>query len=190
MRATGRRGRAGYLCRQSGLEFDGTMTLWKGLMAMERRTVLNWILLGFGGGLLPNPLHAASPEHVRPLTEACHTLARARRAAGLSRLTLQPVLMLTADHHSMHMKALGQATHRDAFERNPDVRAARLGYEGRVLGEVLAETFGSPRETVHAWLANPATRSVLLDTEAREVGLAVAGDAGSRVWWTLVVGAF
>lgn len=154
---------------------------------MKRRTLLNAVTLGCAVGLVPGILWDAAAE--QPLEQAYDALMRARRAAGLPDLTRQPALMASGRAQVVYMQALGQTHHMDAFGHSPDVRAARLGYEGRVLGEVLAETYGPPSETLEAWLTAPETRAVLLDPDAREVGLAMNEDREGRMWWVAMTGA-
>jgi uncharacterized protein YkwD len=93
-----------------------------------------------------------------------------------------------ARHQALHMAASGNTAHLDAEGRDPVARARQAGYEGRVLGEALAETWDGPLETVALWLSHDPTREVLLDPAARDLGLVMYRGDDGRMWWVLVVG--
>lgn len=156
---------------------------------MKRRTLLGVMATGLVAGSFPEALRASRRPGADPLAEAEHHLSRARREAGLPALTRDSLLTEMGRHHAARMQALGQATHLDEAGHTPEDRAARLGYAGRVLGEAVAETFGPAAQTVEAWLDHPETREVLMDPEARDLGLAMTRDEGGRMWWDLVTGA-
>lgn len=155
---------------------------------MRRRTVLSAAAMGLLACAYPAILHRIKPDDLQDdLAQAHHLLDGARQAAGLVRLTRDPLLQTLSEAHSMHMQSVGHATHLDATGRSPDRRANALGYKGHILGEALAETYGPAGETMTAWLDQPATRAVLMAPRARTMGLAMTRGADGRLWWAAVV---
>jgi uncharacterized protein YkwD len=69
------------------------------------------------------------------------------------------------------------------------VRVQRVGYTGRLIGELISETFETELETLSAWMAQADTRAVILDPAARFAGFAWFQEPGGKLWWTLVLGA-
>lgn len=130
-----------------------------------------------------------SDDDSRQITaRASRLLARTRLNAGLPHLTRAHLLEELVRHQSAYLERLGGVSHQNAAGLDPAQRARRLGYDGHILGEALAETRGGPAETVGTWLEYSATRAVLLNPCAREFGLAMVRGKDGRNWWTLVVG--
>jgi uncharacterized protein YkwD len=152
---------------------------------MRRRTVLGIGTAGLAAGLLP----ALRPRGEAAVGPALRRLSAAREEARLPDLVLRPELTEMARLQARHMAVAGATTHLAADGGDPVARARRAGYAGRVLGEALAETREGPDETVATWLAHDATRDVLLDPEARDLGLVMVRGRDGRAWWDLVTGA-
>ncbi len=88
------------------------------------------------------------------------------------------------------MHRISRTTHIGPGGSDPIERGVRSGYEGRILGEALAESVEGPLDTLELWMGHDQTRAVLLDWEAREVGLSCIGDRhAGPVHWDLVLGA-
>ena len=75
--------------------------------------------------------------------------------------------------------------------RSPELldRVQRVGYAGRLVGENISETYETELETLAAWMEEPATRNVILDASARDMGFAWYQENNGKIWWTLVTGA-
>jgi len=129
----------------------------------------------------PELLQAATGEGQDAVSRAVRAVNAARGAAGLSPLAPHAALMSTSRLQANFMRSVGHTTHLDATGTPPDLRAARLGYPGQILGETLAETYGPPEPTVQAWLQTPATRAVLTSAEAHWVGVAVTQGGDGRM---------
>jgi uncharacterized protein YkwD len=71
---------------------------------------------------------------------------------------------------------------------SPLVRVQRVGYTGRLLGELISETYQTELETLSAWMEQADTRNVILDPAAREIGLAWYQEESGKIWWTVVTG--
>jgi len=71
---------------------------------------------------------------------------------------------------------------------SPLVRVQRAGYPGKLLGELISETYETELETLAAWTAEADTRAVILDPLANEIGFAWFQEASGKLWWTLLTG--
>jgi uncharacterized protein YkwD len=54
-------------------------------------------------------------------------------------------------------------------------------------GETISETYETELETLGAWMRQPDTRAVLLDTDATDMGIAWFQEGNGKIWWTLVM---
>lgn len=120
---------------------------------------------------------------------AIRMLATARRETGLTALIPQPALTEAARRQTMHMARVERAYHLGPDAEPPTLRANLAGYDGRVLGEALAETFDGSADTMAFWLSHAPTRDVLMDAEATVFGLAVVQGRDGRNWWSMMTGA-
>lgn len=118
--------------------------------------------------------------------DAVNTL---RAANGVPALQLNAQLNAAAATQSRDMSAQGRPWHFGSDGSSPVDRVRRAGYGGRLLGEVISETFESELETITAWMQERDTRNVLLDPAARDMGLGFHQDPNGKLWWTLVTGA-
>jgi uncharacterized protein YkwD len=64
----------------------------------------------------------------------------------------------------------------------------RSGYTGRLLGELISETYETELETLSAWMGQPDTRVVIMDPLARTLGFAWYQEPAGKIWWTMVTG--
>lgn len=151
---------------------------------MRRRTVLGTGMAAVTASLIPRT--AAAEDTAGLLLDLLHDLRRNRRLPDLHH---HPALTEMARLQAMHMHRLRRITHTGTAGSDPAARGGQAGYGGRILGEALAETRKGPEETMNAWLAHEETRDVLLDPEARHVGVVGLNDATGLTRWDLVLGA-
>jgi uncharacterized protein YkwD len=111
-----------------------------------------------------------------------------RAGAGIAPLELDSRLTAAAETHSRDMSVQNRPWHFGSDGSSPIDRARRAGFEGRLLGEAISETYESELETVAAWMERPGTREVLLDPEARRMGFGWFQEDAGKIWWTLNVG--
>ena len=111
-----------------------------------------------------------------------------RAARGTAPLALDPSLTAAAATHARDMAAQNRPWHFGSDGSSPPERAARAGYRGAFRGEAISESFESELETLAAWMEDPASREVVLDPQAREMGLAWHQERSGKLWWTLVTG--
>ncbi|MCF8484475.1 MAG: CAP domain-containing protein [Rhodobacteraceae bacterium] len=112
-----------------------------------------------------------------------------RRAQGQQPLVFNAALNAAAATHSRDMSVQNRPWHFGSDGSSPLTRVQRVGYQGRLLGELISETFETELVTLAAWMKQPDTRGVILDPAARELGFAWFQEEGGKIWWTLVTGA-
>jgi uncharacterized protein YkwD len=111
-----------------------------------------------------------------------------RQARGLAPLQLNANLNAAAATHARDMSVQNRPWHFGSDGSSPLVRVQRVGYTGRFLGEAISESNDTELETLSAWMAEPATRQVIMDPAANEMGIAWYQEPTGKIWWTLVTG--
>jgi uncharacterized protein YkwD len=111
-----------------------------------------------------------------------------RQASGLAPLELSAELTAAAATHSRDMSVQNRPWHFGSDGSSPIERIARAGYKGPLIGENISETFESDVETLAAWMAEDGTRAIILDKNARYMGLAWYQEANGKIWWTQIIG--
>lgn len=111
-----------------------------------------------------------------------------RQASGLQVVELSSELNAAAATHSQDMSVQNRPWHFGSDGSSPIDRVARTGYAGQMLGENISETYESDVETVAAWMEDAATRSVILNPDARYMGIAWFQEKNGKIWWTQVFG--
>ena len=112
-----------------------------------------------------------------------------RQAKGVQPLAFNAQLNAAAETHSRDMSVQNRPWHFGSDGSSPLTRVQRVGYTGRLLGELISETYQTELETLSAWMAQPDTRDVILDPRAREIGFAWFQEESGKIWWTLLTGA-
>ncbi len=130
----------------------------------------------------------ASNQDVIPfrLLDSINTLRSARQ---LQPLSFNAQLNAAAATHSRDMSVQNRPWHFGSDGSSPLTRVQRVGYTGRLVGELISETFQTELETLSAWMGQEDTRAVILDPTAREIGFAWFQEPNGKIWWTLVTGA-
>ncbi len=111
-----------------------------------------------------------------------------RAAAGVPQLRLNPKLNAAAATHSRDMSIQNRPWHFGSDGSSPVDRVARAGYTGAFLGENISESYETELQTLAAWMEDPATRGVILDPAARDLGFAWFQEPNGKIWWTLITG--
>ena len=112
-----------------------------------------------------------------------------RRAAGAGPVTLDPALTAAAATHSRDMAVQNRPWHFGSDGSSPVDRLNRVGYRGRLVGEVISETYETELQTLAAWMEDPVSRAVVLDRSATRLGLAWFQEESGKIWWTMVLAA-
>lgn len=111
-----------------------------------------------------------------------------RSAKGAMPLAFNAALNAAALTHARDMSVQNRPWHFGSDGSSPLLRVQRVGYTGKLMGELISETCETEVETLSAWLAQVDTRDVLMDPAAREMGFAWFQEAGGKIWWTLLTG--
>ncbi len=111
-----------------------------------------------------------------------------RAAAGASQVKLSSELTAAAATHSQDMSLQNRPWHFGSDGSSPLDRVLRVGYAGQLMGENISETYETELETLSAWMSEPDTRSVILDTRASDMGFAWFQEDNGKIWWTLILG--
>jgi uncharacterized protein YkwD len=111
-----------------------------------------------------------------------------RAASGLQTVELSAELNAAAATHSKDMSVQNRPWHFGSDGSNPIERAARAGFTGAMLGENISETFEGDVETMAAWMQEPSTRAVILNPDARFMGISWFQESNGKIWWTQIFG--
>lgn len=111
-----------------------------------------------------------------------------RQVAGVAPVVLNAQLTAAAATHARDMSVQNRPWHFGSDGSSPIERVARTGYPGQMLGENISETFETELETLAAWMAQPDTRDIILDSRARNMGIAYHQDPNGKIWWTMLMG--
>jgi len=111
-----------------------------------------------------------------------------RQASGSQPVQLNAQLNAAAATHSRDMAVQNRPWHFGSDGSSPLDRVARTGYAGTLVGETISETYESEVETLGAWMAEPTTRSVIMDSNAVNMGFSWLQEPNGKIWWTLIMG--
>ena len=111
-----------------------------------------------------------------------------RQAAGAPPVQLDAELTAAAATHSRDMSAQNRPWLFGSDGSSPLDRARRAGFQGRVVGENISESYETEIETLAAWMTQENTRGVILDPKAQRMGLAWFQEPAGKLWWTLNMG--
>lgn len=144
--------------------------------------------LGADGRPLPTLYRISAAEERAIPFRMLDSINAIRRARGAPDVVFSSHLNAAAATHSRDMSVQNRPWHFGSDGSSPLVRVQRVGYPNRLLGENISETFQTELETLSAWMADPATREVILDPAAREIGFAWYQEPSGKIWWTLLTG--
>ncbi len=111
-----------------------------------------------------------------------------RQARGMRAVTLNAQLNAAAATHARDMSVQNRPWHFGSDGSSPLERVRRVGYGGKLTGELISETFETELETLATWMESPDMRSVILDPKATDLGFAWFQEGNGKIWWTLVMG--
>jgi uncharacterized protein YkwD len=138
-----------------------------------------------GLALAPAPPAAASEEVAR-MAEAVNAL---RVQNGRAPLRLQFQLGLAAQQHADAMARNRTMSHVGAAGTRPSDRMAAAGYDTCGGGEnVSFAALQTVDDIARGWFDSPGHRAILLDPQAREMGIGRGQTADGVVYWALEVG--
>ncbi len=111
-----------------------------------------------------------------------------RKAKGEAQLAFNAALNAAGAAHSRDMSVQNRPWHFGSDGSSPLVRVQRVGYTGKLLGELISETYQTELETLSAWMGQPDTRDMILDARATEIGFAWFQEPSGKIWWTMLLG--
>jgi uncharacterized protein YkwD len=159
-----------------------------GLAALTACTTTAPVQVGTDGRPLPQvyPITAANQNAIPfRLLDSVNSL---RSAAGQPPMQLNAQLNAAAATHSRDMSLQNRPWHFGSDASSPLTRVQRTGYQGRLVGELISETFETELETLAAWMGQPDTRAIILAPEARNLGFSWFQEPNGKIWWTYVAG--
>ncbi|WP_299786752.1 CAP domain-containing protein [uncultured Marivita sp.] len=112
-----------------------------------------------------------------------------RQASGAPALELDSRLNAAAATHARDMSVQNRPWHFGSDGSSPITRIQRTGYNGRLVGEAISETYETELETLAAWMEAENTRTVILDPSAREMGFSWYQESNGKIWWNLILAA-
>lgn len=111
-----------------------------------------------------------------------------RKAKGGPQMAFNAQLNAACATHARDMAVQNRPWHFGSDGSSPLVRVQRADYSGKLLGELLSETFETELQTLSNWMGQPDTRAVLMDPRATDLGFAWFQEAGGKIWWAALVG--
>lgn len=111
-----------------------------------------------------------------------------REVRGAAPVKLSSELTAAAKTHARDMSVQNRPWHFGSDGSSPLDRVARVGYNGRLIGENISETYETELQTLAAWMETPETRQIILDPRARDLGFAWFQESSGKIWWTMVTG--
>ncbi|MCT4608245.1 MAG: CAP domain-containing protein [Pelagimonas sp.] len=111
-----------------------------------------------------------------------------RQAGGVAELRMDSKLNAAAATHARDMAVQNRPWHFGSDGSSPIDRVQRVGYTGRLVGETLSETYETELQTLAAWMEEPATRQIIMDASARDLGFNWHQESNGKIWWVMVLG--
>ncbi|NBR88495.1 MAG: CAP domain-containing protein [Rhodobacteraceae bacterium] len=112
-----------------------------------------------------------------------------RQAVGAGSVEFDSQLNAAAATHARDMSLQNRPWHFGSDGSSPIDRATRVGFSGLYIGEALSETYETEGETLAAWMDDPVTRRIIVDSRANRIGFAWFQETNGKIWWVMEVGA-
>jgi uncharacterized protein YkwD len=131
---------------------------------------------------VPQPSSTTQMEVDRSMERQIFELTNIyREHHGVTPLENDYWLSLLAQNHSKDMAIENYFSHESPSAGNLSERLKSLGIEHKKAGENIAANYVDAIEAVHGWLNSPAHRSVLLDSDATDIGTGAYGKYYTQV---------
>jgi uncharacterized protein YkwD len=111
-----------------------------------------------------------------------------RQSKGAPQVQFNAALIAACATHSRDMAVQNRPWHFGSDGSSPLVRVQRVGYTGKLLGELISETYQTELVTLSDWMAQADTRDVVLDARATEMGFSWFQEPSGKLWWTMLMG--
>ena len=106
-----------------------------------------------------------------------------RAERGLSALAMSASLNAAADTHGRDMAVQQRAWNFGSDGSSPQTRAQEAGYQGRVVGENVGETFQGDFSMLQVWLNDEYARPIIFDRDATHFGFGWYQQSSGKIWW-------
>ncbi len=103
-------------------------------------------------------------------------------------MQLNAELNAAAATHSRDMSVQNRPWHFGSDGSSPLDRVRRVGYTGKLVGELISETYETEIETLSDWMEQPDTRAIIMDPSANQMGFSWYQEPNGKIWWTMVTG--
>ncbi len=146
------------------------------------------------GRIGPDGLPLPTLYRIRPGQEAeiqfrmLDSVNALRSARGFAPVALNAQLNAASATHARDMSIQNRPWLFGSDGSSPVDRARRVGFQGRLLGENISESYEGELPTLAAWMEQEDTRAVILDPDARQMGFAWFQEPAGKLWWTLNMG--
>lgn len=145
--------------------------------------------LGPDGKPLPQVYRISAVSKGRIQYRMLDSVNALRKSAGVPELELESKLTAAAATHARDMSVQNRPWHFGSDGSSPIDRVRRVGYQGRLVGETISETYETELQTLGAWMEVDSTRNVILDASARDLGFSWHQEPNGKIWWCMIVGA-
>jgi uncharacterized protein YkwD len=145
--------------------------------------------IGPDGKPLPKVYRIGSNDASKIQFRMLDSMNSLRQAHGAAPLQLNAQLNAAAATHSRDMSIQNRPWHFGSDGSSPIDRVRRVGYTGQLKGENISETYETEIETLAAWMEQPNTRNVIMDSTSTDIGFSYFQESNGKIWWTLVTGA-
>ena len=163
--------------------------------AEGEQALLQAVALAIGSARKVVDLFAGVGTFALPLAERAEVLAVEGDAAmmaaldkGVSEVSFNATLNAASATHSRDMAVQNRPWHFGSDGSSPLTRVQRVGYNGKLLGELISETFETELQTLADWMAQQDTRDTLMDPRATDLGFAWFQETNGKIWWAALVG--
>ena len=112
-----------------------------------------------------------------------------RQSKGAPQVQLNAALIAACATHARDMAVQNRPWHFGSDGSSPLVRVERVGYTGKLLGELISETYQTELVTLSDWMNQADTRDMVLDARATEMGFSWFQEPSGKLWWTMLLGA-
>ena len=111
-----------------------------------------------------------------------------RAAKNEPHLSFNAELNAASATHARDMAVQNRPWHFGSDGSSPLLRAQRAGYSGKLVGELISETFETELQTLSNWMGQQDTREVLMNPTATDFGFAWFQESNGKIWWAAMVG--
>lgn len=144
--------------------------------------------VGSDGKPLPQVYHIKPGDESAITYRMLDAVNSLRQSKGASPLTFNAALIAACATHSRDMAVQNRPWHFGSDGSSPLLRVQRVGYTGKLLGELISETYQTELVTLSDWMNQTDTRDMVLDPRATEMGFSWFQEPSGKLWWTMLLG--